>query len=465
MTSNFQSLDIFLNNAKSGSAMLKDEDEGFNFGLESDPTNSWLLDDNNDNFLESIRYGTSSPDAFIQDHLIMDNDNSDDNSTNSSLEQLIAEDDVSPSYTGGDCTPIATDEFEELEEEYVLSPNSSSRGSSVSGESGATFDNRNIKVVQVVGILPAGCKTIQLIQREDSPPTHSYLEQQQESAMDSSSSTDSYTKTTAPLKLSEEEKRLLNKEGITLPSHYPLTKYEERELKRIRRKIRNKISAQDSRKRKKEYLDKLQARVNDIEEEKAGLVKRVRILEAANGKLSAQVKRLQQALQNAARSAANGRNANEQAPHHVVPTATTLLVLILSLALVVLPGTMNGNNGSKGANQALANFGQGVSSRFGFGMGNGSLGGIRSRTMTSQAQPMSSVPAIKQIQEWDDDEPLVKIPRFSFAQNQAINNNNGYNGAGVSGGKFNAPMGGEKMNGNIEALKREATFQFLDDIE
>uniref|UniRef100_S4RZN2 cAMP responsive element binding protein 3 like 2 n=1 Tax=Petromyzon marinus TaxID=7757 RepID=S4RZN2_PETMA len=61
-----------------------------------------------------------------------------------------------------------------------------------------------------------------------------------------------------PLMLTEEEKRTLITEGYPVPTKLPLTKAEEKALKKIRRKIKNKISAQESRRKKKEYVECLE---------------------------------------------------------------------------------------------------------------------------------------------------------------------------------------------------------------
>lgn len=125
------------------------------------------------------------------------------------------------------------------------------------------------------------------------------------------------------LQLTDEEKRLMRKEGITIPTTMPLTKAEERELKKIRRKIRNKQSAQDSRKRKKEYVDGLENRVKLCTVQNAQLQKKVEQLEKQNGSLLLQLKRLQTLVANS-----SGRNAQ---------TSTCVMVLLLSFALLLFP--------------------------------------------------------------------------------------------------------------------------------
>ncbi|XP_034253902.1 cyclic AMP-responsive element-binding protein 3-like protein 1 [Thrips palmi] len=136
------------------------------------------------------------------------------------------------------------------------------------------------------------------------------------------------------LVLSSEEKRLMEKEGVTLPTHYPLTKQEERELKRIRRKIRNKISAQDSRKRKKEYVDGLEDRVKQCTDENRELLKRLKVLQSQNESLATQLQRLRAVV---ARGVSGSGSRGAQ-------PATCLMVLLLSLALVMVPNLRPGNN-------------------------------------------------------------------------------------------------------------------------
>ncbi|XP_036411372.1 cyclic AMP-responsive element-binding protein 3-like protein 3-A [Megalops cyprinoides] len=132
--------------------------------------------------------------------------------------------------------------------------------------------------------------------------------------------------------LNEDEKKLLAKEGVTLPSQLPLTKYEERILKKIRRKIRNKQSAQESRKKKKEYIDGLESRMAACSAQNQELQRKVFQLEKRNTSLMEQLRRLQVLVM-------NGSNKTAQ-------TGTCILVLLLSFSLILFP-SLHPSSGSK----------------------------------------------------------------------------------------------------------------------
>merc|ERR1712008_254057 len=80
---------------------------------------------------------------------------------------------------------------------------------------------------------------------------------------------------TQPLNLIEIEQELL-----PLPNKSKLSREEEINLKKIRRKLRNRESAQDSRNRKKEYLEDLEAKVVSFADENRKLRKQVEQLQA-----------------------------------------------------------------------------------------------------------------------------------------------------------------------------------------
>ncbi|XP_061673705.1 cAMP responsive element binding protein 3-like 3 like [Syngnathoides biaculeatus] len=123
--------------------------------------------------------------------------------------------------------------------------------------------------------------------------------------------------------LSEEEKRLLAKEGATIPTHMPLTKAEERTLKRVRRKIRNKQSAQESRKKKKVYVDGLESRVAVCTAHNVELQKKVQMLQKQNMSLIEQLRKLQALVKMSTLKAST--------------TSTCVMVFLLSFCLIVFP--------------------------------------------------------------------------------------------------------------------------------
>ena len=98
------------------------------------------------------------------------------------------------------------------------------------------------------------------------------------------------------LNLTDEERRLLKEEDVELPEDLPLTKAEERVLKKVRRKIRNKRSAMESRRRKKEHFSHVEEELSKSQEHNDELKKRVAFLERQNMNLMTQLRRLQESV-------------------------------------------------------------------------------------------------------------------------------------------------------------------------
>lgn len=127
-----------------------------------------------------------------------------------------------------------------------------------------------------------------------------------------------------PLLLTEEEKRTLIAEGYPVPTKLPLSKAEEKALKKIRRKIKNKISAQESRRKKKEYVDTLEKKVETCSNENHELRRKVENLECTNKSLLQQLHSLQAVV--AGKVPRSCRVTGTQ-------TSTCLMVVVLCFSL------------------------------------------------------------------------------------------------------------------------------------
>uniref|UniRef100_A0AC11CCI2 cAMP responsive element binding protein 3 like 1 n=2 Tax=Ovis aries TaxID=9940 RepID=A0AC11CCI2_SHEEP len=135
--------------------------------------------------------------------------------------------------------------------------------------------------------------------------------------------------TSGPLLLTEEEKRTLVAEGYPIPTKLPLTKAEEKALKRVRRKIKNKISAQESRRKKKEYVECLEKKVETFTSENNELWKKVETLENANRTLLQQLQKLQTLV-----------TSKISRPYKMAATQTGTCLMVAALCFVLVLGSL-----------------------------------------------------------------------------------------------------------------------------
>lgn len=123
--------------------------------------------------------------------------------------------------------------------------------------------------------------------------------------------------------LTAEERHLMEAEGIEVPPPGPLCKPKERELKRLRRQVKNKYSAKDSRRKRKEYVETLEAKNSDIDAQ-------LRELRGENKSLHKQLSAMRVAFQRSGAKSAKCAQAMGSCGSSATSAALLLMCLLVS---------------------------------------------------------------------------------------------------------------------------------------
>ncbi|XP_029860141.1 cyclic AMP-responsive element-binding protein 3 [Aquila chrysaetos chrysaetos] len=236
-----------------------------------------------------------------------------------------------------DCLPANSDSGTSEGQLPSCSPNSNLASSSWSSAVVYTDHNYSIRVhwpmqESTMSGKAQGGASVDLGTGMDLEGTSKALEQEQSSsfpgAVDAGPELPQFPK----LVLTEEERQLLAKEGVTLPTHKPLNKAQEQLLKKVRQRIRSKHLASDSRRTKRMYVNDLERRLSACTALNQKLEKKVQLLQKQNMSLLKQLQKLRASMK-------------QSRTRTTITTCGT--VMVLSLCLMVPPNVHSPESGER----------------------------------------------------------------------------------------------------------------------
>lgn len=140
--------------------------------------------------------------------------------------------------------------------------------------------------------------------------------------------------------ITQRERGLLQRQGITVPSVLPLTKPEERTLRQALRKIRNKASAQRSRRNKEGYIKGLEQRVELCTKVNVDLETKVSVLQKTNMTLLDQLNELRKMVYGGSNSSTENTAAATLPQHRETTNASSAdqsrAPVLLTMVVVVM---------------------------------------------------------------------------------------------------------------------------------